>query len=78
MTQAEWERVSQLASIGAQQRWESSYGCPDCADQGAWTLIISVSGGEIRKTMLDARADQNPESLQLVIDAVRDLRAEVR
>jgi len=74
----EWAHVSELASIAGQRPWEPTYGCPDCADQGAWTLTVAATRGATRSTTLDTRPDQNPEPLQLVIDAVRGLHAEVR
>lgn len=77
-TYQEWEEISALASTARRQPWQSHYGCPDCADQGAWTLTVRVTSGETRSTVLDTHAATNPEPLQQVIEAVRALRADSR
>lgn len=78
ITRDEWAGVSAPASAARQQSWESRYGCPDCADQGAWTLTIGSTAGETLTTTLDTRSDMNPAPLQQVIDAIRGLHAEER
>lgn len=78
VTEREWASISDLASSATQQAWESTYGCPDCADQGAWRLTIHASAGETRATTLDGHPDKNPEPLQRLIDAVSALHAESR
>ncbi|MCP3136177.1 hypothetical protein [Pyxidicoccus xibeiensis] len=58
------------------QRWEHVYGCPDCVDQGRYSLFYECNGWASLVTAVDPR--QQPEFLRPLIARMRELRAEHR
>ena len=47
-------RVLGLATGAVSVPWAPRYGCPDCADQGAYSLLVR-SGAAAQQTVLDPR-----------------------
>jgi hypothetical protein len=48
--------------------WDARYGCPDCADQGAFHIEVTANG-TLRETVLDP--DQHPIFFDPLLDAVK-------
>jgi hypothetical protein len=52
LTEAERQGVEALLAAALSENWDERYGCPDCADQGAYRLTASRKD-EQRQTILD-------------------------
>jgi hypothetical protein len=52
--------------------WDARYGCPDCADQGAYHIEVSANG-TLRETDLDP--EQHPTFFDPLLDAVKPVLA---
>lgn len=55
LTEAELAALRTAITTAMAEPWEARYGCPDCADQGAWALHL-VRDGEERRSEIDPQA----------------------
>lgn len=55
LTAAELAFVRAGVEAAMAEPWDARYGCPDCVDQGAWTLQIAQDG-EVRRAEVDPKA----------------------
>ena len=67
LTAAELESVRTGVSTALTKPWEPRYGCPDCADQGAWTLNLT-SGSNKRSSVVDPQ--DKPTHLAPLLDTL--------
>jgi hypothetical protein len=54
LTEAELAAVTADVESALGSPWNDSYGCPDCNDQGAYTLELDADG-DVRETTVDPR-----------------------
>jgi hypothetical protein len=67
LSPAEQEKIFAEARTAIGPAWQPRYGCPDCADQGAWPLEVDVDGKPARATVLD------PQQVPAFLKALTDL-----
>lgn len=70
------ERAPELAAAVERSRsvrWEERYGCPDCVDQGAYTVRLT-SRGRAQATVLDPASA--PDAFRLLVEFFDRIRAE--
>ena len=68
------EQILAAAAQALMSPWESSYGCPDCADQGAYHIGVSANG-ILRETVLDPEPLQHPTFFDPLLDAIKPVLA---
>jgi len=73
---ADWQNIETLAGAAMSGAWQASYGCPDCADGGAWQLTVRTGDGHTRATTLDNLRANNPAPLEQLLEAVHALDAD--
>ncbi|MCE9667876.1 hypothetical protein LY474_08645 [Myxococcus stipitatus] len=70
LTAEELVAVRSALQTGISQPWDAQYGCPDCYDQGRYSLVYE-SCGQPQTTLVDP--EKQPETLQPLFAKLRDL-----
>ncbi|NOJ77921.1 MULTISPECIES: hypothetical protein [Myxococcus] len=76
LRQSELDGLLEDAALARTETWAPVYGCPDCVDQGRYSLKLADKG-EVREAMVDPMfmpAHLSPMILRLTGVLVRSLR----
>jgi len=71
LTDAELQQLNDEVATAASHDWEPVYGCPDCADQGTFEIVLRGDGSDERKTVIDPMA--HPAFFDDLLDHLRAL-----